>query len=132
MLSTVWFNLLFLIGLILNVMLFHLPIDSNETSREKFGINNGWTAGKSDTTGGETGTECKSILFSLIQRFTVGKHFFFSMTEWIKTGFDIESNSIRGQKWPTGSQNAGPGKNFNFLIGSDWASKFHLFKIIAS
>jgi DMSO/TMAO reductase YedYZ heme-binding membrane subunit len=37
MLSTVWFNLLFLIGLILNVMLFHLPIDSNETSREKFG-----------------------------------------------------------------------------------------------
>jgi hypothetical protein len=38
-------------------MLFHLlPIDSNETNREKFGIDSDRTADKSDTTGGQSDT----------------------------------------------------------------------------
>jgi hypothetical protein len=60
------------------------------------------------------------------------KHFLFSMTEWTKTRFGIESNTIRGQKCPTGSQNSGSRKKINFLFGTGWTSGFHWFKIISS
>ncbi len=63
-------------------MLFHLPIDSNETSRdkfggqswtiEKFGIDSDWTAGKNDTNGGATWTKCKSYTFKFDLEFHCG------------------------------------------------------------
>jgi hypothetical protein len=50
------------------VMFFHfLPIDSNETRRDKFEIDSDWTAVKSDTTGGATWSKCKYTVVSVIQ-----------------------------------------------------------------
>jgi hypothetical protein len=53
LLSIIRFNFLFFKSYCY-VIPFFANIDSNETRREEFGIDSDWTAGKSDTTGGET------------------------------------------------------------------------------